>query len=52
MNMPYTVNRFCLHKAHNMVEDEVNKTSQAYPVVRYREAQTGGFLFFEQRGRL
>ena len=50
MRMMYTVNSFCLHKSHNVVEDEVNKTPQAYPVVRYREAQTGGFLFFKQGG--
>lgn len=51
MNIMYSVDIFCLHRVQYMVEDVVNKTPQAYPVVRFRDAQTGGFLFFEQRGR-
>lgn len=46
----YTGYRFFLHLDQDMVENVVNKTPQAYPVVRYREAQTGGFLFFKQGG--
>lgn len=52
MSTAFSIDRIFLHLEQDMVEDKVNKTPQAYPVVRYREAQTGGFLFFEQRGRL
>ena len=48
----YTEYSFFLHLGQDMVEDKVNKTPQAYPVVRCREAQTGGFLFFKQGGNV
>lgn len=45
----YTVN-ILLATGAKMVENTLNKTSQAYPVACCRDAQTGGFLFLWPRG--
>jgi hypothetical protein len=37
--------RFLLHHGQKMVENGLNKTSQAYPAACGREAQTGGLLY-------
>ena len=44
MSVMHTAYRFILHLEQFMVENEINKTLQASPAARCRDAQTGGLL--------
>ena len=37
--------KFCLQQIQNVIQNIPNNTPQAYPAVRCRDAQTGGFIF-------